>query len=239
MPVAKSYENCDLKGEPFKENGKLYVLIIKNGEEKKVRWYTDTEYARMYPAAKGGLVSKDIMMTFNARHAFGFDDAGYITLYRGNSEVIKEWARLTWPPRAWYNETFGFFTPSKLNPGAAPEGIEPIKLTWDEVKQDDIHMKSHEEVKRYVDVLIGPTPTQSDKWAINEWIEKTVKIQTKETNESHFGTKFTYNMCDTENNTFIWTTGAKDYSVDAVVTLKMKVKEYKENAVVVWYCKEL
>lgn len=239
MPVAKSYENCDLKGEPFKENGKWYVLILKKGEEKKVRWYTDTEYARMYPAAKGGLVSKDIMMTFNARHAFGFDDAGYITLYRGDNKVVEDWARLTWPPRAWRNETFGFYTPSKINPGAVPAGVEPIKLTWDEVKQDDIHMKSHEEVKRYVDILIGPNITQDNQWAVNDWIEKTVTIRTKETNESRFGAKHKYGMVDSEDNLFVWETGAKDYKVDVAVTLKMKVKEIKENSIVVWYCKEV
>lgn len=239
MPVAKSYENCDFKGEPFKENGKWYILIIKKGEEKKVRWYTETEYARMYPAAKGGLVSKDIMMTFNARHAFGFDDPGYITLYRGNADTVENWARQEWPPLAWYNETFGFYTPSKITPSNYPEGVECIKLTWDEVKQDDIHMKSHEEVKRYVDVLIGPSATQDNQWAVNDWTEKTVTIRTKETNESRFGAKHKYGMVDSENNLFIWETGARDYKVDVAVTLKMKVKEIKENSIVVWYCKEV
>lgn len=238
MPVAKSYENCDLKGEPFKENGKWYVLIIKKGEEKKVRWYNDIEYARMYPTAKGGLVSKDIMMTFNARHAFGFDDAGYITLYRGNEKVIEDWAHLSWPPRAWRNETFGFYTPSKLNPGAVPTGIEAIKLTWDEVKQDDIHMKSHEEVKKYVDTLIGAPVPKIGKWEVNEWLEKEVTIRTKETNESRYGAKHKYGMFDNEGHQFIWETGAKDYKVDMVVKLKMKVKEVKDNATIVWYCKE-
>ena len=46
-------------------------------------------------------------------------------------------------------------------------------------------------------------------------------------------------MSDAENNTYIWTTGAKDFGLDVVVRLKMKVKEYKDNAVVVWYCKEI
>lgn len=239
MPVAKSYENCDIKGEPFKENGKWYVLIIKNGEEKKVRWYTEAEYAKMYPTAKGGLVSKDIMMTFNARHAFGFDDAGYITLYKGNSEIVKDWARREWPPLAWYNETFGFYTPSKINPTDYPKDIELIKLTWDEVKQDDIHMKSHEEVKRYVDVLLGSSTNKNDQLSINDWLEKTVTIRTKETTESHFGKKHKYGMVDNENNFYIWETGARDYQVDVAVRLKMKVKEIKDDAIIVWYCKEI
>lgn len=240
MPVAKSYENCDCKGEPFKENGKWYILILNKGKEKKVRWYTDAEYAKMYPTAKGGLVSKDIMMTFNARHAFGFDEPGYITLYRGDVNKVEEWAHQTWPPLAWYNETFGFFTPSKIVPMTKPEDTELVRLTWDEVKQDDIHMKSHEEVKRYVDNLLIRTDTsRNNNWEVNEWIEKEVCIKTKETIESSFGKKYTYNMRDSANNTFVWTTGARDFNLEDKIALKMKVKEIKDNFVVVWYCKEI
>lgn len=238
MPVAKTYENCDLKSEPFKENGRWYVIIItKKGDDKKVRWYTEAEYARMYPTAKGGLVSKDIMMTFNARHAFGFDEPGFIYIFRANANQVQNWAQAEWPPKAWRNETFGFYTPSRLNI-EPPQELNPIKLTWDEVKQDDIHMKSHEEVKRYVDVLIGPAASETCEWEINDWIEKEVKIGTKETNESRYGAKHRYGMFDNEGHQFIWETGARDYKVDMVVTLKMKVKEVKDNATVVWYCKE-
>ena len=238
MPVAKTYAKCEIEGEVFIENKRAYVNVKTAKGLKKVRWYSDAEYKRMYPDAV--IEPQDIMMTFNARHAFGFDDAGYITLYRGDEKVLEDWAQTSWPPRAWRNETFGFYTPAKLFPGAPPKGITPVKLTWDEVKQDDIHMKSHEEVKRYVDTLLYGTDTpQTHKWDINEWIEKEVTIREKSTDESRFGTKHTYTMSDAENNTYIWTTGAKDFGLDVVVHLKMKVKEYKDNAVVVWYCKEI
>lgn len=237
MPVAKTYAKMEIAGEPFEESGRMYVNVQAPKGLKKVRWYSDTEYKRMYPDAV--LETSDPMMTFNARHTFGFDEVGYITLYKGEHDIIENWAREVWPPRAWYNLTFGFYTPSKINIETLPNNIIPVKLTWDEVKQDDIHMKSHEEVKRYVDVLIGPSTFETNEWELNSWIEKEVKIRTKTTNENYFGTKHKYDMVDIEGNHFIWETGARDYQVNMAVKLKMKVKEIKDNAVVVWYCKEI
>lgn len=235
MPVAKTYERFPIDGDIFIENKRAYVNVQTSKGLKKVRWYTDTEYRRMYP----DIPEQDIMMTFNARHAFGFDEAGYITLYRGDASKVEKWARLTWPPRAWRNETFGFYTPSKIYPGAVPDGITPVKLTWDEVKQDDIHMKSHEEVKRYVSNLIGTPPPHTDTWEPGDWIEKTLVVGEKETKDSRYGTKYTYTMYDAEGNAFVWETGARDYKVDVEVSLKMKVKEVADDKIIVWYCKEI
>lgn len=235
MPVAKTYEKCEILGEVFTENKRNYVMVKTAKGEKKVRWYSDTEYRRMYPDAP----VQDIMMTFNARHAFGFDDAGYITVYHGNHDTIQDWAHTAWPPKAWYNETFGFYTPSKINPGAVPTGIQKVKLTWDEVKQDDIHMKAHEDVRNYVNNLFGVATVQTCKFKPDTWLEKEVEVKDKTAKESHFGEKRKFTLVDAENNTYVWETGAKDYQVGMVVKLKMKVKECKENATIVWYCKEI
>ena len=114
-----------------------------------------------------------------------------------------------------------------------------VILTWDEVKQDDIHMKSHEEVRKYVDVLLGTSTPEIGEWNPGDWLEKTVIIGEKETKESKFGKKHTYTMYDAEGNVFIWETGARDYSLDVEVSLKMKVKENTDKGTIVWYCKEI
>ena len=38
MPVAKTYAKMELSGEPFKENGRMYVNVIAPKGLKKVRW---------------------------------------------------------------------------------------------------------------------------------------------------------------------------------------------------------
>ena len=51
--VAKSYQTLEIVQEPFSENGRLYVKVkTKKGTIKKVRWYSEAEYARMYPDAE-------------------------------------------------------------------------------------------------------------------------------------------------------------------------------------------
>ena len=74
--VAKSFQKMEVISEPYNENGRAYV-IVKNkdtGKTRAVRWYTESEYAKLYPeetvsAAKGtpGLKTH--------KEALGFDKA--------------------------------------------------------------------------------------------------------------------------------------------------------------------
>lgn len=238
MAVAKTYAKMEICGEPFKENGRMYVNVIAPKGMKKVRWYTDAEYQRMYPNAQPAY---DVM-DFNAKHAFGFDDTGYITLYKGRN--VEEWANED-RTHIYYNLTFGFYTPGRWEPVRITQGIEPIKLKWEEVAAEGNKMRPHEEVRKYVNsllVLDGASKSQY-QGAENEWLQKEVKVREKASKESHFGTKHTYTLEDAEGNLYVWETGAKDYSIDKVVSLKMKVKAHQEvngeKITVVWYCKEV
>ena len=240
MAVAKTYEKMELCGEPFKENGRMYIFVVAPKGNKKVRWYTDAEYRRMYPNEV-----KHDASAFNARSAFGFGTNGYITLFKGKEEDICSWARASWPPKAWYNTLFQFYTPGYMPLENLPTSITPVRLTWDEIKLNDTTMKSDEEVKKYVNSLFygngtGPSQYQGVE---NEWLQKAITVREKTSKESRYGTKHTYTLVDSEGNTFIWETGAKDFACGAAVSLKMKVKEHKEvngeKCTVVWYCKEV
>ena len=46
--VAKSYQQCELIGDPFTENGRQYIYIKRNGKERKVRWYTEAEFEKAF-----------------------------------------------------------------------------------------------------------------------------------------------------------------------------------------------
>ena len=236
MAVAKTYAKMELSGEPFKENGRMYVYVIAPKGQKKVRWYTDAEYRKMYPDAAANY---DIM-DFNARHAFGFEETGYITLYKGSN--VEGWADEN-HTNIRYNCTFGFYTPGRLDTPHLIEGIEPIRLMWEEVMDHDDRMKPHEEVKKYVDrLLILDANSKSQYQGVkDEWLQKAVTVKEKKSNETHFGTKHTYTLEDSEGNSYVWETGAKDFACAETVSLKMKVKEHKEiNGVpttIVWYCK--
>ena len=237
MAVAKTYAKMELSGEPFKENGRMYVYVIAPKGQKKVRWYSDAEYRKMYPEA----AIEHNIMDFNAKHAFGFEETGYITLYRGAN--VEEWANED-RTNIYYNCTFGFYTPGRLDSPHLIEGIEPIKLMWEEVMDHDDRMKPHEEVTKYVRSLLvlDSNSTSQYQGAENEWLQKEVVVRNKKSRDSHYGTKHTYTLADAEGNMYVWETGANDYDCTQAVSLKMKVKEHKEidgiPTTIVWYCKE-
>jgi len=237
MPVAKTYQSMEIQGEPYQENKRWYVNILSTKGVKKVRWYSDAEYARMYPEEK-----KDLM-DFNARHAFGFDEKGYITIYKGDPKVVEEWAEND-RTNIWYNLIFGYYTPSKFPTPKILNGIEPIQLKWEQVQNYEDRMKPHEEVAKLVSSLISVQPCTSNstyQGQENTWLEKEVVIKENLKREDHFGEKHTHFMRDAEGNLYLWETGAKNLEIGMAVKLKMKVKAHKEvngeKCTVVWYCK--
>jgi hypothetical protein len=237
MAVAKTYAKMEISGEPFMENKRMYVNVISPKGLKKVRWYSDAEYHRMYPEET---VQNDIM-DFNARHAFGFGDLGFIVLYKGNQQAIEDFAA-EHPAGFRRNLTFGYYTPSHINIDL-PDNIIPVRLDWTDVMDHDTRMKPHEEVKKIVASLLYDITASQYQGEINDWLQQVVTVKTKINKESHFGTKHTYNLVDSAGNIYVWETGAKDYACDTTISLKMKVKEHKEidgnKVTVVWYCKEV
>lgn len=237
MPVAKTYQSMEIQGEPYQENKRWYVNVLSTKGIKKVRWYSDAEYARMYPEEK-----KDLM-DFNARHAFGFDEKGYITIYKGDPKVVEEWAEND-RTNIWYNLIFGYYTPSKFPTPEVLNGIEPIQLKWEQVQNYEDRMKPHEEVAKLVNSLVSVQPCASNsvyQGQENTWLEKEVIIKENLKREDHFGEKHTHFMRDAEGNLYLWETGAKNLEIGMAVKLKMKVKAHKEvngeKCTVVWYCK--
>ena len=236
--VAKTYQSLEIQGEPFEENKRMYVNVITTKGLKKVRWYSETEYRRMYPDA---VIEDNSPMNFNARQAFGFGEKGYITIYKGQN--VKEWAEND-RTNIWYNLTFGYYTPSKFPTPEVLNGIEPIQLKWEQVQDYEDRMKSHEEVAKLVNNLVGVRTNESNstfQGKENDWIEKEVCIRENITREDHFGEKHTHYMRDAEGNTYIWETGTKNFEVGMAIKLRMKVKAHKEvkgeKCTVVWYCK--
>ena len=235
MPVARTYSKFELSGEPFKENGRMYVNVIAPKGIKKVRWYSDAEYKRMYPDE----ITENDIMDFNAYHAFGFDCGGFITIYKGDIEAFAKEHREYF----WYNLIFDYYTPSSIEIPELPTSITPIQLKWEEVCAHNTKMRPHDEVRKIVESYIYTKIESKYQGEVNEWLQETVTIREKTSKESHFGTKHTYTLVDSEGNSYIWETGAKDYTRNTTVSLKMKVKEHKEingeQCTVVWYCKEI
>ena len=85
--VAKSFQAMKIITEPFQENGKFYVKVLneKTGTIRKVRFYSENEYFKMYPEERKNAATITIGNNHNSniKHVLGFDN-GFITIFKGN-----------------------------------------------------------------------------------------------------------------------------------------------------------
>ena len=240
MPIARTYDKYSLYGEPFEENKHMYVYIITSKGNKKVRWYTDAERAAQ--DRKAGIAPVSDIMDFNARHAFGFREPGFITIYKGDKEELDAFVE-SHRASFWGNLTFGHYTPAHIPVPSLPASITPIRLNWEEVMDYDNRMRPHPEVAKLVAQKLGAEITGTYQGNINDWLEKQVTIQKNVGSENYFGEKHIHYMKDNDGNLYIWETGAKNFPAGTQLKLKMKVKDHQEidcnKYTIVWYCKEV
>lgn len=120
--VAKSYQSCEQLGEPFQKNKKMYVeIMLKSGKPKEVRWYTPSEYEKMYPedkksAAAARKPQKDVL---------GFGEKGYIYLYEGDTMYLEH--NTIARNCVWW----GWYYPDLIPD--LPQNIKVYTLSWDAV----------------------------------------------------------------------------------------------------------
>jgi len=198
MAVAKTYEKFEIQGEPFIENKRAYVIIKTPKGDKKVRWYSDKEYARMYPDAQ------TVTKTSNYRNALGFKDAGYITIYLGENESNEWWFRQQ--PNCYYHVVWGWYTHSdKEVPTDLPEGVSTRKLYWTNVCTPEGTVTEASAQKGYDELILNRTIGNfvgevGERIEIDVKVEKIVPITTK------YGEKFMIVMRDKEGNELLWVT---------------------------------
>lgn len=135
MPLAPSFAEFERLSEPFYENGKYYMTVRnpKTGTERKVRWYSDAEYAKAY----GKKLSTDDGFD-GLKHARGFDN-GPILVIRGNRADDEDWLRAS---IARYAVGIGWYIVSTDTlPEDAPKHFKYLLLGWKEAIIDERHMK--------------------------------------------------------------------------------------------------
>lgn len=222
-----------------------------SGKEKlEVRWYTDAQRATMDKAAEkrkaaAAVKQEERRIKFAARNAFGFGEAGYITLIWGNNDEIKEWREDLPEHTVWFNDLFNWFIPAGREPENIPESIHSFKLNWDEVKNPDdeenLEIKDRAEVRKYIESIIFIPSKSEYQGTPNEWLQREVIIKKNILVTNNFGDSHLHIMEDENENIYVWTTSSKSLEEGKTYTIKMKVKEHKEyqgtKQTVVYYCK--
>ena len=220
MPVAKSYQTCDIVGDVFTKNGRQYVTIqTPFGAFKNVRWYTDTEYAKMYGEEnKRFRPLKDVL---------GFGEAGYVYIYLGNTYENLDWFKAE--PNCKYHKLWGWYTASSETvPNILPEGIEVEKLYWEDISVGDevseamaekavnaLKYKNVESISEYVGEI-------GDREVFELTIQKAIGL------EGMYGHSTMHIMEDTVGNVFVWNTASKTLEVGKTYKMKGTVKDHRE-----------
>ena len=220
--VAKSYQGLEILCEPYElAKGRLYVKVrTKSGANKEVRWYTEAEYAKMYPEAKEEV--KPAGPT-DRKTALGFKN-GYITIFKGDTYSYLDWFRSSSArfarPWGWY------FTSETELPTGLPADLTPITLNWEDVSVNDV-LKSETDLKLVVENLIyEPLPSEfvgeiGDRLDLILTVDKALAI------DSNFGHSTMHVLKDSAENIYIWTTSAKTLIEGNTYHIRGTVKDHR------------
>lgn len=203
--VAKTYQNLEVVGDVYTLNGKRYVQVrTASGVLKKVRWYTEKEYLKMYPDA---IAPSGKMKT--QKEVLGFDK-GYITIFKGNTFEDKEYFKMS---SARYCRMWGwYFISTEELPTDIPEDVEPVRLDWEVVGKENGELKPEAEVAAAVEALIYDEDISEYQGEIGDKVEVIVTVEKAIPLDGYYGASTMHIMRDYDGNCFVWTTAARSWS---------------------------
>ena len=218
--VAKSYQKMKQLGEPFKDKDKMYVKVItEKGNEKTVRWYSDIEYAKMYPDEKKDRTKDPYYKP--QKYVLGFEK-GYITIFRGVKEEHEEWFKQS---ICRFARWWGWYVISTQEvPKDLPSGVEPVKLYWDPMGNEKEWLREETEVVKYVQSVLFKKTNYKVQGSVGDRLERTIRVIDRIEQETKWGTSVIHIMKDAKNNFYSWKTSAKNWKVNYFTTIRGTVK---------------
>lgn len=225
MPVAKSFQSFEMLTEPYIVSGKQYVKVRnpKTGTERQVRWYSDAEFAKLYPEMKPMVQAQDTFYK-PQKEVLGFTK-GYITIFKGDTYAHIDWFRAS---IARYARWWGWYIISTEEiPVDLPDGLEPIQLPWDIVGNDDGKLKPESIVQKAVEAIIYDAGTSEFVGEIGERVELTLTVTRAIEIENNYGHSMMHIMEDDCGNVYVWTTAAKSWPEGAVKNVRGTIKDHR------------
>ena len=220
--VAKSFQSMKQLGEPFCENGRMYINIQneKTGTVRKVRWYTEAEYAKMY----GEKVDASAKVFKTQKQILGFEK-GYITIFKGDTYANLEWFQKS---IARYCKWWGWYIIStEAVPFDLPAGLEPIELKWELVGEEEGCLKPDAEVKAAVESIMYDKGDSTFQGAFGERLDLEIEIIAAHKRDGYYGEQTIHYMIDASGNQYLWSTASKSWEVGNQYHIKGTVKDHK------------
>lgn len=225
--VAKSYQELEQVGDIFVSAGKQYVNVrLKSGKIKSVRWYSDKEYAKMYPEEKKTAVDRSSDPYYKPqKEALGFTK-GYITIFKGDTYAALPWFQQS---IARYATPWGWYIISTEEvPADLPSGIEAVRLPWESVGLESGNLKSEMVIKEAINAILYEASTSEYVGSIGERLELYLTVEKSFQIENAYGISTCHIFRDDIGNAYSWITSAKCWSVGSEHHIKGTVKEHKK-----------
>lgn len=219
--VAKSFENLPVVSEVYVMNGRTYVDVkLRNGSIKRVRWYCQAEYDKMYSAKK---TTGRTYVRKTEKEALGFA-TGYITIFKGNTYECKDWLKAE---GANYKKWWGWSFPSDMKvPEELPEGIEAVQLNWELVGAADGSLYGDEVIKNALDSLLYEEDGTEFVGTIGERIEIDVVVEKTVIFQGYYGPSTLHSMRGVDGNVYTWTTASKTWEEGSEKTIRGTLKKH-------------
>lgn len=222
--VAKSFQTLKIDGEPFKENSRMYVNVItKTGALKKVRWYSDAEYAKMYPGEVASVSASGIKRTAPLKETLGFTK-GFIYIFKGDTYANLDWFRAS---TARYHEMFGWYIVSTDELPELPFGIEAAQLRWDDVSDGtDNALASEKVVKAAIEDILYDESNSQWVGEIGDRITIEVVVDRVIDSESYFGFSHFTIMHDAADNIYAWNSSSRRLNEGESYKIRGTIKDF-------------
>lgn len=218
--VAKSYQKIGWTGEPFKENGKMYILL-NNG--KKARWYSAEEYKKLYP--NDPIPEEDDIGSYDFRRGLGFGDRGFVYIFQGDTFPHKD---ELYEAKARYHNFWGWYIIEGID---CPhiDGLNPIELHFNKIAVSDTQLKPEAAIREYVDTIIYPETDTEFNGEIGDRLTLEVEVIKAVPTENPYGGVTTiHTMKDWDGHLYLWTTSAQSWEEHTFHNIKGTVKEHKK-----------
>lgn len=224
--VAKSFQQMEIVDEPFTLNGRQYVNVknSKTGKLRQVRWYTETEYYKLYPEVTVKDKTKDSYWK-PQKEILGFTN-GYITIFKGDTYSEIDWFRAS---VARYTRLWGWYIISTEElPSDLPDHLEPVKLSWELVGNEDGSLKSDAEVKEAVESIIYDSSDSEYQGIIGERLDLYLTVERTIELDGNYGHSTMHIFKDNCGNSYVWTTASKNWAVGSEHHIRGTVKDHRK-----------
>lgn len=227
--VAKSFQNLEIVKEPYEVNGKMFVQVrTQAGTVRTVRWYSEEEYVKYNSASTSAPKTYGGRARFASnkteKDALRFSQCGYLTIFRGDTYSCKDWFK---EHGARYNKAWGWAFPGDA-PADLPEGVEPVRLDWEKVGNEDGSLKLESEVKEAVDALIYEPDGSEHVGNVGDRVEVRVVVEKAIQLDGYYSPSTMHLMRGLDDdNVYVWTTASKSWAEGTAKTIRGTIKDHK------------